>query len=177
MHQKMTVVMTISIKSKSISAMIFRDHFKSSIITLHPKIVPRKWLLMLVHVNKCTAENFNRFLRDFLSQGEMVILVTDRPPSPTHICRFCTYFPLLCIFAGLYLYLVISEAYFPVFPDNQKILISFFQVPNAGGMKAAGSLHVSPNSINQTSILTTLVITRWCQVSGAKCLKSTITFI
>ena len=87
--------------------------------------------------------------RLFVTGGDGDIGDRQASFSNPYLQVFHIFPPFLCIFAGLYLYLVISEAYFPVFPDNQKILISFFQVPNAGGMKAAGSLHVSPNSINQ----------------------------
>ena len=105
-----------------------------------------------------------------LPQGEMVILMTDRPPSPTHICRFlyiffvlfCAYLPFVSIFSGFQstfwcnFFLVVIHLLLD--PDNPKIFILFFQVPNAGRMKAAGSLHVTPNSINHVSILTTLVV-------------------
>ena len=51
-----------------------------------------------------------------LPQGEMVILVTDRPPSPTHICRFLvnicfSFFVHICRFCP---YSVAFKAHFGV---------------------------------------------------------------
>ena len=50
----------------------------------------------------------------------------------------------------------------------------FFQVANAGGVKAAGSLHVSPNSINRVLILTTPVMTCGKEFPGQNVYKITL---
>ena len=97
--------------------------------------------------------------------------ISDRQTSFSHpylqvfqqifVFLFCAYLPFVSIFSGFQstfwcnFFLVVIHLLLN--PDNLKIFISFFQVPNAGRMKAAGSLHVTPNSINHVSILTTPV--------------------
>ena len=46
--------------------------------------------------------NLGQYFDLKLSKGEMVLLVTDRPPSPTHICRLFRYFQTLDICNSLF---------------------------------------------------------------------------
>ena len=59
--------------------------------------------------------NLGQYFDLKLSKGEMVLLVTDRPPSPTHICRLFGYFQTLDIHNSL----------FAIFFKNLLILAGF----------------------------------------------------
>ena len=99
------------------------------------------------------GDKFQSIQESLLLQGELVILVTDRPPSPTHICRFLQIFCHFCPYLKVSLHLNAIGSISLQLLINPLLLLKmlklFFQVPNAGGMKAAGSLHASPNSINR----------------------------